>query len=68
MVESGQQAYELRHCSQEDQNMEYLMGAAPNIKSARLKPLRHSCLIDQLCSGGKGYLGSVKTYGIDGGS
>lgn len=50
MVESGQQAYELRHCGQENKNMEYLMGAAPDIESPRLKPLRYSCLIDQLCS------------------
>lgn len=51
MVESGQQAYKLRHCGQEDEDMKYLMGATPDIKSPRLKSLRYSRLIDQLCSG-----------------
>ena len=45
MVESGQQAYELRHCGEEYEDMEDLMGAPPNIISSRLKPLRHTCLI-----------------------
>lgn len=48
MVESGQQAYELGHCSQDYEDMEDLMGGTPDIIFSGLEPLRYTCLIFQV--------------------
>ena len=50
MMESGQQAYQLRKCGQKYKGMENLMRASPDIISSGLKPLWYTCLTRRIRS------------------